>query len=207
MSKISCLLAILLMASQISHAQFTKGTKLIGGNFSLTSIKRLNDSEKTQNFTIAPALGIAVRENLVFGGELIFAAPLKADRYNAKTAGIGAFTRRYFTLGKNVHAFGEGALSYTRQWYRIESFPSEYRNITSSVQLSISPGIAYTVNRNIQLELMFSDLLSAGYSLHKTRAIEGVGPNDRTTRNFYMGGRGQPGEFQQLMFGLRFLIP
>lgn len=91
----SCLLFVFAVAA---NAQTEKGTLLLGGNVTFTSI------ESTSSFTAAPNIGVFVINNLAVGAEASF---FTSEGYNAWA--VGPFARYYFgntTTGKPFVAAG-----------------------------------------------------------------------------------------------------
>ncbi len=97
-----------------SYAQISKGSIFLGGqiNFTSYSISGMN-SQKSNSFTFSPAIGKAIKDNMVVGVDITY-AHVQGDQdtvpLNETTDvfGAGVFMRRYVPLGKGFYVFGQG---------------------------------------------------------------------------------------------------
>jgi hypothetical protein len=105
--------------SFVANAQISKGSVLLGGGLNISKIKSENSTppspETNQtNFSINPAIGIAIKENLVFGvllsygnSENTYGSPSQVQENDYSSYGGGVFLRRYLVLGKDFMPLGK----------------------------------------------------------------------------------------------------
>lgn len=168
-----------------SQAQIDKGSVLLGTSIGYSQIKSKNgvssgNNTKSQSFIVSPAVGVAIKENLVAGIRFNYMKTTQksnydyANYYNSDTKNYGGsiFIRRYVPLISRLYVFGEGNASYniiretTTQGYY--SGKNERKAKGWNTGLSITPGISYGVCKKVQVELGFNSLLSASYGKTKT---------------------------------------
>ncbi|MCS3799760.1 hypothetical protein GGD38_005136 [Chitinophagaceae bacterium OAS944] len=164
-----------------SYAQINKGSTWIGSNFSYGKIKgKLYPSlpeEELKRTSITPSVGMAIKENLVLG---VFAAYVNDYRENddyllenkSRSYGGGVFVRRYMPVYKQLYIFGEGRLSFNHtkasgkyDWGTSGNYSYESKGWATSVALT--PGIAYGITQNIQLEAGLASLFNISYERAK----------------------------------------
>lgn len=153
----------------ITNAQITRGTVLVGGNAG-TSISQSDAEPRTKytNYNINPAIGFTIRDNHVLGvdagfGHIGYASQETRDERDTYYAGM--FYRRYFSLGKGFYLFGQGNAGYTltdADRYSHQSFGGR-KTRSNAVGVSLYPGVAYTVNRRVHLEIAMSNLVNLSY--------------------------------------------
>lgn len=96
-----------------SYAQINKGTVFLGGSLGFAHQKtETNGTESKQNVAnILPAIGIAVRNNLVAGVQLAYSNNRLSDDVMgsepySRSYGGGVFVKKYRPLGRNFLLFG-----------------------------------------------------------------------------------------------------
>ena len=170
-----------------SRAQINKGSLLLGGSIGFNQIKSKGDmsltsTSKTTTTTISPSIGVAIKENLVFGARFNYMKYKQRNNYDAMTTsylntdiknyGGGIFLRGYVPLINRLYVFGEGYASYIID--RETSIQGYYnskneRKIKAwSTGLSFTPGISYGVTKKFQIEGGFNSLFSAAYGKSKS---------------------------------------
>ena len=108
---------LLLFTITLIQAQIKKGTHFLGGSLGIYSEKTTSDTGAnitSDFFTFTPAYGRAVKDNLIFGGDLIVLSGSYRNRFNIedrKSYGAGIFLRKYIDLGKKFYFFTEGRFS------------------------------------------------------------------------------------------------
>jgi hypothetical protein len=212
MQKIFYLFIVFIFASLVSSAQIGKGSILLGGDISFNSQKGNTTPGNTNtysssNFTFAPSIGKAIKDNLVLGGMLIYGHQQNSSdqgagntsKATADTYGLGAFLRKYFPLGKGFSFFTEAQL---------EGFLTENKSdgtLTSKgedLTFAFSPGIAYGISRRVQLELGLPEFFSATYTHNKAL---NAGADYSVVSTFSMG-TDLAASFQNLDIGIKFLL-
>lgn len=159
-----CLIISILCSSSIS-AQITKGTVTIGGSLSYGTEKTENiPDSKIKYIGIAPAFGIAIKENLVAGIDLEYMTIDGADqRIGTNDAkGAGVFLRKYWNIGKRFYAFGQ--IRAGVRWTEISSNIGLRMNTEEfNTNITLKPGLAFSLSKKVQLETVLLPLFTAQY--------------------------------------------
>jgi hypothetical protein len=166
-----------IVISATSFAQITKGDVLLGVNLN-TFINKTNDtiawSSKSYNYSLSPSLGLAFKDNNLVGFHLSYGH--SKSYYENRTSetdyySTGAFYRRYLPLGRGFSLFGQGGLSYNLSDNEELDGYSRRTNRENTIWIGLTPGLAYTFNKRIQLEVGIGSLLGLGYNWNKSRLI------------------------------------
>lgn len=170
MKKLLPLIIVSLCIASTLSAQIGKGSILLGGNLGFTSTT--SGSDKNEGFLISPSLGMAVAENLIAGVNVRYVfSESSGSASETRNYGAGFFLRKYKHLGKGFYLFGEGELGFDRfrEKQRVvnNQIPDVVISRTNAFRLGLAPGISYALTKRLQLELMFTDLLSVSYSTTK----------------------------------------
>lgn len=181
MSKCYALAIIACILSMAAQAQITKGSVLLGGSISFENTneeQRLGINE-TRYFSIAPQVGIAVKDNLVAGvsfGYGGFRNTVSDARQTLDAFDAGVFLRRYLELGKSFYLFGEAALAYSGSRQNSDEHSANNTVIkTRGGELSLTPGVAYAINRKLHLEGAINSVASVGFNRQTRTADTGTG--------------------------------
>ena len=223
MKKVLLFAIISFSLQSIAKAQISKGSVLLGGGVSMAKLKSDNSiptfpENDQKHLSINPAVGIAVKENLVFGVQLNYGKSENSQLYSSSdlqesdysTYGGGIFLRQYLVLGKGFYAFGQGDLSYGHQEntnnYRSPnvSNSSSFKEKGWSIGLNLSPGISYAVNKKFHLEVGFANLL--GFNLNKSRINYVSNGNQYKQEKNGFGFNTNAGNFSGYNVGFRFLF-
>ncbi len=209
-------LLFIIAASTTTQAQITKGSTLLGGNLSFGQVKLNSDiaaaETKSSGFNISPAIGIAIKDNLVVGVELGYSTGKQKQVssnqtiLNIKNQGFttGVFIRKYKQLAKSdFYLFGESSLKYSNmKQERTEQSPDEFISKTNNVNLSIKPGLSYAVNKRLHLELGLNNLLSAEYSSTRQTVNQG----NAVKQSGFSASANISNITNNISFGVRFLL-
>jgi hypothetical protein len=157
-----------------ASAQIKKGSILLGGSLQVYTQKSEPLDTRYTQFGIRPAVGKAIKDNLIAGFDLGFTSNATRNpdsssiKINEKAYGAGFFLRKYATLGKNFYLFGQGRLGagYYRNKYSPSVYPSN-RAEGFTIDLNFYPGVAYSVTNKIQLEAGLPSFLSLTYDRFK----------------------------------------
>jgi hypothetical protein len=203
-----------------SQAQINKGSVLLGGSIGFNQIKSKGDASitstsKTTTTAISPAVGVALKENLVAGVRFNYTKYKQRNNYDAMTTnylntdiknyGGGIFLRGYVPVINRLYVFGEGYASYTID--RETSTQGYYNSKNErkikgwNTGLSFTPGISYGVSKKLQIEGGFNSLFSVNYAKSKTTYS---GTQTATSESF-SGGISQDNE-SMFFVGFRFVI-
>ena len=163
-------------------------------------------------------MGKAIKDNLIFGIEFLYSNGKQDYNYNptnnshrkTERIGGGPFIRKYFILAKNFYAFGQSGLSYQH----IDEHQTSYNGTTistiydgkgSEINLSLYPGISYSVTRKFFLDLALANLIAASYQdVKSTYNNSSQGINYTNTRSFGIS-TGLSGT-TQFSIGARFIL-
>jgi len=170
-----------LLLSLTTKAQIGKGSVWLGGNIGYSSSRTsgsgtgpVNSPEaKTKSGWIAPAIGKAVKDNLIVGISLSYQnvhysdyAQYKKD--NENYYGAGFFIRQYVPVLNRLYVFGQGNINF--RYYKSEADLSDnYPPNTHTedkgwnVGLGFQPGVSFAINKKLQLETGFNNLISVQY--------------------------------------------
>ncbi|MDP4216168.1 MAG: hypothetical protein Q8927_08195 [Bacteroidota bacterium] len=211
MQKYIYLSFLFIAASLSSRSQIKQESWLLGGDFTFTSNTSNQPagtpySNQNSSFSITPSFGKAIKDNLILGFDLTYThqstttvQPVPPDEMSTfDQYGAGVFMREYKTLGSNFSLFLQE---------RVGGSFSKITNTNSTdarsvaFTLGLSPGVAYSVSRRLQLETGFQNLLYANYA--HTRI--GNDPSAVKNSNFSIGTN-LGYAFQNLIVGVRFLF-
>ncbi|THU37211.1 porin family protein [Niastella caeni] len=195
-----------------SKAQINKNAIWLGGNIGFSQIKNnyeQQDENKTNSLSLRPAVGLAVKENLVAGVSLIYSKG-KTDNYGYTGAtlkensyGGGLFVRQYIPVVSRLYFFGEAEAAYTV--YRSKEIPKN-NPVTETkgwfATLGLSPGISFGVNKRVQLESGLNNLFQLQYGKTKRKTDITGGDADIETFSAGINFEGQ----SPFYFGVRFLL-
>ncbi len=168
----SLLLPALLLTSLLSFAQIEKGSTLIGGTLAFSTVNNESNNSKLTAFNISPAIGKALKQNLVLGVDLLYyyskSKSVGVPANEAKTNGIGGgvFLRQYASLAKKLYLFGQGRIGTA--FYKTEHTSpaiNDYKNF--NINLSAYPGFAYSITPRLMLEAGLPNLLQVNYGSQK----------------------------------------
>lgn len=155
-----------------SQAQYNKGAKLVGGQFSIVSTKDKSGSNNQPTYTNAdfqPRVGMFYQNNRLAGVSLSYGVTTYKDVPDNYSYGAGLFLRQYFPLAKSSFSFfteQNGRVSFGK--YNTSSDPGNNERVKrTDVLLGFTPAFAYGPSKRLQLELFFTDLLNLRYSRHK----------------------------------------
>ena len=176
----SLLLPAFLFINILSFGQIQKGAVMVGGNISYSTNKSESTDSKSHSFNISPGAGIAVKDNLILGVDILYGSSLdqgQLTRRETNGFGAGVFMRKYAVIAKNFYLFGQGRIgtSFYDEEHKNGNIVQEFK--TTYINLSAYPGVAYSITPKLMLEAGFPDLLYAGYSSRKATGT----PNDKST--------------------------
>jgi hypothetical protein len=151
------------------NAQIKKGSVLIGGSLYFQTQKYEGAQQRATALGVSPAIGKAIRDNLISGVELRFSTTDNHSSPNMfvhnKSIGAGYFLRKYANLGKSFYLFGQAGVSGS--YYDNKSnygSSSESKNEGFNITLIAYPGIAYSLSNKLQLEFDLPNLFYADYN-------------------------------------------
>jgi hypothetical protein len=167
------LLSLLFVCSLVvsTRAQINKGAIWLGGqaSYNQSSEKSLGSptTNKTTGFSINPAIGKAVKDNLVVGISAGYwhsknkTGSTTNSNYNSYGAGV--FIRKYIPVISNLYLFGDARVNVSRGIEKGYSTSGNSKNKYWNIAISATPGIAYAVTKNIQIETGVNSLFATVY--------------------------------------------
>jgi len=171
------LLSFLLFTSTTLNAQIKKGATFLGGDVGVSiseTTNSTNTGDEQNGIQVLPVLGKAVKDNLVVGAYLIYNS-FKSDVYidandiEQRIFGGGLFVRKYKQLGKgDFSVFLQGRIGYEHENLKTgENTTSGGESNGSIVSMGLYPGISYSLNKKIQIETGFNNILAMRYQYRK----------------------------------------
>lgn len=176
MRKFTLSLLVAFITITTASAQIKKGTSMVGGSIYYNSQKSKQtysgtfQDTKISNFSVLPAYGFAIKENLIVGGDISYSNTVNqtsntgiVNKTEANSYGIGVFARPYKNLGTSgfyLYLQGRLGANFTRS-------KSILTNNGFNMGLGINPGIAYAITPKMHIETGLNNLFYAGYSRYK----------------------------------------
>lgn len=206
-----------------SQAQINKGSVLLGGSIGYNKGKSeaYQQTLKVNTFIFSPAIGVAVKENLVVGARFDYLKQKKNNKYPAsyntkqdidtKNYGGGLFIRGYVPVINRLYVFGEGTVSYTvlreTNDQTPPNSPSKYVSKTKgySTALSFTPGVSFAVSKKFQIEGGFNSLFNISYLKSKTNYSSGYGSVQSAKQDLFSAGISHDDE-SMFYVGFRFVL-
>jgi len=195
-----------------TQAQIKKGAHYLGGSFGVYIEKTTSDSGAnlvSNNFSFTPAYGRAIKDNLIFGADLMAQAGTNEYAYSkvdSKLFGAGIFLRKYMELGKKFYLFVEGRFGgyYETRDAVSYSYPEgSYDSKGFTIQTGLYPGVAFAVTNKFHIETGFNNILFAQYSKMKTD-YNSSSTYDTETNRLTIGS--SLSSFNGFVIGFRFLL-
>ena len=217
MKKIILLSFSVLLFALVTNAQITKGSIYLGGSIGASNAKSesstTSNEGKQSSFSLNPAVGIAVRHNVIAGIEFNYVHSKSASFSNNQDNknngyGAGLFLRKYFPLSNRFYVFGQTGLGYFHQnWDYLQTPGYNYtaQNKQSSISANLFPGLAIHVIKSLYLEAAFNNLIQLSYSATSTTANYLGTVSTSKQKGFNIGSSLTSGSY--LNIGVRFIIP
>jgi hypothetical protein len=171
-----------------TRAQISKGSVWIGGTIGYNQNK--NDYKdtarkdyKTSSLNVSPAIGIAVKDNLVVGIRLTYGHDKSENNANVieskgNTYGGGIFVRQYIPVISRLYLFGEASVAYSSS--KGDATQEDYSSGTTvkvkttskgwGTGLNVTPGLAFSITKKFQVETSLNSLFNVGYGKIKYTA-------------------------------------
>ena len=215
MRKLFTFCFIFIFSALFVNAQITKGSLFLGGGIGYGSQKSNTNAgtsiSKQNNFFINPAIGVAVKENTIVGGDLNFDTQKREniyndnEKYNDNSYGGGIYIRKYLPVAKRFYIFGQGRIGVNYNDGKT-SQPVDYRATSKGydINIGIYPGVSFQLNNKLHLETGFNNLLYAKYG-HTKAKTSLPGNETSTTTNLFSAGTSLNG-FSSLYVGFRLLL-
>lgn len=198
-------ISIFLFAS-ITKAQITKGSTFIGGQISGSTYKQENGAgtQKQSSITISPAVGTAVKQNLIAGIDLTYTHTKLGYAVNPSEGngfGGGLFLRQYVPTAKRFYFFLQGRAGFYHDQMKTNSGSITYKNVANYYNLGLYPGVSYALTKSLHIEAGLNNLVLLSYA---QTAVKQTGNADQTSNSFSFSTSASG---TNLAFALRFIIP
>lgn len=204
----------LLLISSTMQAQIKKGSILLGGSiqYSNSTGEEIPDigKDKIRSISIGPAIGYALKDNLVLGLELGYShSKSNIDDRDFKASGYAGavFLRQYWNITSRFYAFANAEAGYDRskgKLVRKDNVSYQAKTKIWTLNASLTPGIAYAVNEKVMLESTFFPLLNVQYGKSDSQQTDNNYSSQHTTKQFRANSSLTNG--QTFSLGIRFLL-
>ncbi|HEY0434453.1 MAG TPA: hypothetical protein VGC95_11300 [Chitinophagaceae bacterium] len=204
--KRSLLVVAAFAAVSLLHAQFEKGSILLGGNIEFAESKGEISGTKATGVSVCPSIGVAVSQNLFAGINVIYSRAKNDvngdNNYDSRVTGGQVFLRRYVFLGAGFNIFGEAdAFGESAKNSQVSAGVTSAGK-TTSFGIAAWPGISYGATRCLQLEIGMPNFLNFAFSKGKTFQ-NGLLTEKTNLASFSVAGSA----YSYVTLGFRFLIP
>jgi hypothetical protein len=207
MEKFTLLAIAIFLFASITKAQITKGSTFVGGQISVSKSKSKGgiSAQETSSFSFSPAIGTAIKQNLIAGIDLSYGhweyEPAFSPVQKSNNYGGGFFLRRYVPISNRFLFFAQGRAGYGHS--KTESNSGTYQSSTESngASLSFYPGVSFALSKVLHIEAGFNNMAVLGYS-HATS--KQTGSPDQSSNSFTFSTGVASTDFS---FALRFIIP
>ena len=206
------LLSLLFVCSLVvtTRAQINKGATWLGGQVSYSQSSDKTEgspvTNKTSGFSVSPAIGKAVKDNLVVGVSAAYhhskgkSGSTTTSKYDSY--GGGVFIRKYVPVPviSQLYLFGDARVYVNRAIEKGYASSGNLKNKYWDAGISVTPGISYGVTKNIQIETGVYSLFSARYQKTDKKNNSGESKNSSFGAGFSLDNN------SPLYIGFRFLI-
>lgn len=183
-------------------AQINKGSVFIGGDIG-GSIQKTTKNGITytdrKGIIISPAYGKAIKDNLIVGINLLFQYTndkfpgTSNTTYDVKQTqpfyGLGFFLRKYKPIGRSsFYVFVESGISSLYSLFNKENSTTLEKQNSKLIIINLYayPGISYAINKRLQLESGFVNLLRLSYT-HQKNIIQSTTTSTFVTNTLGFG--------------------
>jgi hypothetical protein len=197
------LLIIAVLFCSLIQAQVKKGDIVLGGNVGYSNQASSSNpfpanGGKSDNLSINPSIGKAIKDNLVIGIDLFYSrytysngAPSISPSGVSNAFETGVFVRRYKPLGNNFFLFAQTTFMINYS-HGTSDAPAANGNLAVENEdksigfgFQFYPGISYAINRHWQLETGLPNLFSVNYNHTKFNTNATGQPNqDGSSHSF-----------------------
>lgn len=210
------LLSILFVCSFMAatRAQIGKGSVWLGGSLGYSQSKNKAEgstaSSKSNSFFLSPAIGKAVKDNLIVGISATYGR--SAYKYEStvnrkdNTYGGSIFVRRYIPIIAQLYIYGEAEgfylANHSKQEPGVTNGPVTIKSWNAGI--GISPGLSFGINRFLQIETGINNLFQTSYRKSKTTTSY-VGATTESSESSFNTGISLDNA-SQIYIGFRFLL-
>jgi hypothetical protein len=203
------LLSLLFVCSLVvsTRAQINKGAIWLGGQAGYSQSTNKTGSittGKVTSFNFSPAVGTAVKENLIVGVFVNYSTYKNKSNITTikkeETIGGGLFIRKYIPVVNRVYLFGD-ARAFFNSYKSTDNYGSPEDKVKGwDAGISATPGVSFAITNKIQIETGLNTLFSTRYQKRNHKA--GFTETDESSFNtgLFLDNS------SQVFIGLRFLI-
>jgi hypothetical protein len=157
MKKLLALLFVIM--SIVSHAQFNKGDKFVGGysgfdSHRATYVTNNGAVTKSTSVSVIPTIGFFINKNIAIGGSVGYNSSyskytdgINSTPYTNKQTGqslsSGVFIKRFLTISDKFLFALKGSVYYARGTTTYESGPNKTKHKDYGVNASVSPSFIF----------------------------------------------------------------
>jgi hypothetical protein len=157
----------------VAKAQLEHGTWLLGAD--MANARLSLDKGGAFEFNLSPKLAFFVRDNLALGAYIDFGLQTAKDAGTGVNYGIGALGRYYVSNSqvdvlRHTRLFVEGTAG-------INGYNPATGDNTNGLGLSVGPGLAYFISRNVGVEALvkYSGIVGFGSRVTSNDLLLGIG--------------------------------
>ncbi len=171
--------------------QISKGSVLLGGDFSASTAKQKSGVTESSNsgFSVSPLIGKAIKENFIVGGSLrVGYGKNKTTTNNSNvnnSYGVGVFVRKYKNFKGNVYGFLQGGADAGTEKTKYSQNNSLINtNNVIRAGISLTPGISFKVSNKLHLETGLREVASLTYQHQKINDMNNNVNNESVSNSF-----------------------
>lgn len=203
---------IILLFVNILQAQISKGSLLLGGGigFSSNSTESGINKSTQRSFYVNPAMGVAVKTNLIVGGDLSYSyfknLQSSFDESKYRNYGVGIFIRKYFPVSGKFYLFGQARAGVNLIDNMNKGIPDYSMSEKGwGLNFGVVPGISFAVSKKLHIESGFNNILFAGYQ-HTNKETITIAGSTKSKQNSFSVGSDLSNFSSSLYFGFRVLL-
>ena len=147
------LFTLFVCCSIVTHGQFNRGDRVIGGSFSLGFSRGTNGGAKTTDAScgVHPSLSYFLNDKYAVGGGIgVFHRRAKTEnelgdylKDRSWSFNVNASLARYFVISEKFAIRLSGLVNYGRQQYKVEQSPNETKSKSHSIGLHLVPAMIF----------------------------------------------------------------
>jgi len=205
--------SVAFLFASVASAQISKGSLFFGGQISgyknETESGSGGSNHENKGLIFSPAIGTAVRQNLILGVDLTYAKyeieNLGFSEQESRSFGGGIFVRRYVPLTNRFYFFGQGRAGYTNIDGEQNQGGTKTTSESHRIDLSLYPGVSFALTKSFHIEAGFNNLALISYETGQSKQT-GFSSTPVITE-FSSLGFSSNVSASNITFGFRFIIP
>jgi hypothetical protein len=202
------------VSSSVLFAQFGERQKTLGGNLGLSFANQKTQQGSTELSNTSNGYGLQLiygigSGNSLKGIKLLGSYDKSTNSSNnavneSYSVGLGYFTYKYKSLGKDFYLFGgfDFSASYFSNQSSIGNNSISSKSFGVNGNIGFTPGLAYFISKKLMLEISANSLLSADFTYRENKPQSPTDPTIKSA-NFGFSANGSLGSYN---VGVRFLF-